>query len=300
MHIYLSENPSQSNTQRLTFIDERRNDQIGERDCVATARDWFRWDDDADNSVANKTAEEEFWAKFEAAWDEATAAHIASTTPIIRRKSNRDIPPSANVAPTPWPADTITCDANGDLRFPPHYVRDGAEAQERILKASNSPSLEEINMDFYWESKSGLPLADMHARFTSRLPSVSEQRTNPQILCGHIGNENQKPVGTGIYMEKINIRAIPWGRAPKRIDATTRRLIIDADGAWKKTFRRCPRSCHSMPTYPRHFVTSGVPVYALIPYMKRTTFHDRCLQLKTPSPTIANSPTKWSGHSRIV
>jgi hypothetical protein len=219
---------------KLSFDDA----QIGARNIVDTARDWFRWDDDADNSVANKTAEEEFWAKFVAACDEATASHIAPTTPVIRRKSKQDIPPSATV--TPWPADTITCDDNGELCCPPHYVRDDAEAQGRILEASGSPSLDEINMDFYWENQSSLPLADMHARSISRLPSVSARQTNPQILCGHIGNENQKPVAAGIYMEKINIRAIPWGRAPKRIDATSRRLIIDADGAWKKTYSALP------------------------------------------------------------
>src|SRR5690348_12054284 len=106
------------------------------------------------------------------------------------------------------PSEKFIKNSYGELCYPPHYVRDGAEAQGRILEASGSPSLDEINIDFYWENQSSLPLADMHARFISRLPSVSARQTNPQILCGHIGNEKQKPVATGIYMEKINIRAI--------------------------------------------------------------------------------------------
>src|SRR5580704_8674110 len=36
-------------------------DEIGERDCVKTAAQWFNWDDAAANT------EEDFWTKFDAA-----------------------------------------------------------------------------------------------------------------------------------------------------------------------------------------------------------------------------------------
>jgi hypothetical protein len=114
----------------------------------------------------------------------------------------------------------------------------GRSAQAIILGKSGSRSLDEINTNFFYTNKSGLRLADVQAHFMSLFPSTKKQRVNPQILRGYKDNEVKTSIDRGIYMRKINLRAIPWGRAPKQIDAKTRRLIQGE--VWRKSYDALP------------------------------------------------------------
>jgi hypothetical protein len=121
--------------------------------------------------------------------------------------------------------------------YPPNTIRDD-QAQAIILKASGSPSLKDMNWDFFYDNRSGLPLEDVQDHFKSFFASVNKQRHNPQALCGYNDNEEKRSIDSAVRMCKVNIQATPWGRESKRIDYNTRRPIPGE--FWKKSYEALP------------------------------------------------------------
>jgi hypothetical protein len=99
-----------------------------------------------------------------------------------------------------------------------------SEAQTIIAAASDN-----FNLDFFYTNRSGMSLESVQNHFRSLFPSVGYQ-TNPQILCGYDDNRVKTSIKSGVYMRKINLRAIPWGRGS-----------IGSGDAWHKTYLELPR-----------------------------------------------------------
>jgi hypothetical protein len=126
-----------------------------------------------------------------------------------------------------------------------NLVNDGEPAQRIIAEASDN-----FNPDFFYTNYSGSPLADVQAHFCSLFPAVGIQE-DPQILCGYDDNRIKASVPQGVRMRKINLRAIPLGRAyslktvaTDKFDCKSQRTnTIERSGreAWIKDYLELPR-----------------------------------------------------------
>jgi hypothetical protein len=206
--LFIPEPHPKSDTSQATFIDD---DQIGERDCVKTARDWFKWDDAAE-SVANKTPEEEFWEKFSAACDRATAANIASTPPIIRKPNTPPPPPRQPTAEevrqakidevlTAYVDDKVAL-RNGIREY--GIIIDGEVAANIVRDHGDCPH------EVFTTNKSPWSLTKLHANFCSLLPGANRQ--TPKAICGYRHDKKSpRDITRAIFCRYIDIGHIPRG-----------------------------------------------------------------------------------------
>jgi hypothetical protein len=162
--------------------------QTGERDCVKTAREWFRWDAED----INKTPEEETWAKFVALWDEALATHAASTTPPTRRVvelSDR----LATLGPY-----------LGETKYDASYIPGNmseAEAADHVASISNG-----LSFDFFVGNNSTRPIEELVGHFISLLPD------RHRAFAGyHKERMSPRNVEHAIYSRYLGVRSKPLG-----------------------------------------------------------------------------------------
>jgi hypothetical protein len=174
--------------------------------CVDVAADWFRWDDEE----ANKKAEDEAWAKFLTACDEATAA----TEPA--RNINNSSPPPPPPAPRKPTAEEVrriqiteAIDASWDNKtarrnnLREHGIITDAEVAITIIGAHARPE------DFA-TNKSSWSLTKLHANFCSLLPGAN--RKNPKAICGYRHEKKSpRPIIRAIFCRYIDIGHIPRG-----------------------------------------------------------------------------------------